>query len=78
LDEQKIKNYEKKITIIMLCGVISGYAQNTPRYAASTTTWKYGEQTWSDAIQVPECDKEDFEASSTPQCRSYTKDGTTW
>jgi hypothetical protein len=66
-------------TIIMLCGVVGGYAQSTPRYAASTRTWTFGNQTWSDAIRMPECNKTDFTASYTdPHCRSYTEDGTTW
>jgi hypothetical protein len=52
--------------------------QSTPYYAASTNTWVYGEQIWSDAIHVsPECDKTTFTSSTTdPQCRSYTTD--TW
>jgi hypothetical protein len=67
------------VTIIMLCGVLGGYAQTTPRYAASTKTWTFGEQTWSDAIRIPECNKSSFADSNTdPQCRSYTQDGKTW
>jgi hypothetical protein len=51
----------------------------TPPLAASTQTWTFGEQTWSDAIHCPECNKGTFEDSNTdPQCRSYTKDGKTW
>jgi hypothetical protein len=58
---------------------VSGNAQNTPRYAASTHTWVFGEQTWSDAIQGPACNKESFEdGDTTPQCRSYTEDGETF
>jgi hypothetical protein len=61
------------LTIIILCGVCCGYAQNTPRYAASTKTWRIGNQTWSDAIQIPACNREYFEDSvDAPQCRSYT------
>ncbi|MDR2358676.1 MAG: fibrobacter succinogenes major paralogous domain-containing protein [Prevotellaceae bacterium] len=61
------------LTILMLCGVCCGYAQNTPPHAASTETWTVGKQTWSDAIHMPECNKETFELSLTaPQCRSYT------
>jgi hypothetical protein len=45
----------------------------TPPYAASTMTWVFGSQTWSDAIHIPECGSPSFESSSTvPQCRSYT------
>jgi hypothetical protein len=46
-----------------------------PPYAASTQTWIFGDSplVWSDAIHIPECDKETFEESNTdPQCRSYT------
>jgi hypothetical protein len=42
--------------------------------AASTQTWTFGASTlvWSDAIHIPECNKNTFEDSSTePQCRSY-------
>jgi hypothetical protein len=50
-----------------------------PPYAATTQTWTFGNQTWSDAIQMPDCNKEDFEDSYTdPQCRSYTENGKTW
>ncbi|MDR3350202.1 MAG: fibrobacter succinogenes major paralogous domain-containing protein [Prevotellaceae bacterium] len=70
---------KKILTIIMLFGVCYGYAQNTPRYAASAKTWKFGNQTWSDAIQIPECNKSSFENSDTaPQCRNYTEDSNTW
>ncbi|MDR0581509.1 MAG: fibrobacter succinogenes major paralogous domain-containing protein [Prevotellaceae bacterium] len=55
---------KKFLTIIMLCGVIGGYAQNTPPYAASTNTWVIEgngiSQIWSDHINVPACDKADF------------------
>jgi uncharacterized protein (TIGR02145 family) len=51
----------------------------TPPLAASTQTWTFGDQTWSDAIHCPECNKETFEDSYTdPQCRSYTESGKTW
>jgi uncharacterized protein (TIGR02145 family) len=44
-----------------------------PFHAASTQTWVIGNQTWSDAIYIPECDKEEFGTSTLdPQCRSYT------
>jgi hypothetical protein len=58
---------------------VSGYAQDTPPYAASTHTWVFGEQTWSDVIHMPRCNKEDFTNSYTSlQCRSYTEGGNTW
>ena len=67
------------VTLIMLCGVLGGYAQTTPRYAATTKTWTVGTQTWSDAIHIPECNKSSFADSNTDtQCRSYTQDGNTW
>jgi hypothetical protein len=69
----------KILTILMLCGVIGGYAQNTPPHAASTQTWTFGTQTWSDAIHIPECNKADFTNSDTePQCRSYTEEEKTF
>ncbi|MDR3350223.1 MAG: hypothetical protein LBN98_01075, partial [Prevotellaceae bacterium] len=46
-----------------------------PPYAASTHTWTFGSSPlgWSDVIQIPECNKDDFENSNTePRCRSYT------
>jgi hypothetical protein len=50
-----------------------------PFYAASTQTWTIGEQTWSDAIQMPACNKENFTDSYTePHCRSYTSGTNTW
>jgi hypothetical protein len=46
-----------------------------PPYAASNIIWLTVERTWSDVIQIPECNKETFEESHTiPQCRSYTRD----
>jgi hypothetical protein len=66
-------------TIIMFCGFMSGYAQNTPPNAASTIIWVIGEQSWSAAIRMPECHKETFKDSDTePDCRSYTEEGKTW
>jgi hypothetical protein len=45
--------------------------------AASTQTWTFGESplVWSDAIQIPECDKDDYDNHDTePRCRSYMSD----
>jgi hypothetical protein len=54
-------------------------ALTTPPHAASPNTWTFGEQTWSDAIQIPECNKTSFTDSYTdPHCRSYTENGKTW
>jgi hypothetical protein len=51
----------------------------TPPHAASTRTWVFGSQTWSDAIQLPECNKMSFTDDYTvPHCRSYTGGGNTW
>ncbi|MDR2126212.1 MAG: hypothetical protein LBP63_05225 [Prevotellaceae bacterium] len=78
---------KKIFTIIMLCGVYCGYAQSlsrdytqtTPPYAASTKTWTFGNQKWSDAIQIPACNKDIFEESNTdPQCRSKISLGKTY
>jgi hypothetical protein len=52
---------------------------STPPYAASTQTWVFGDQTWSDAIQIPACNKASFTESYTkPHCRSYTTEGKTY
>jgi hypothetical protein len=65
---------KKILTIIMLCGVMSGYAQKTPPYAASTKTWTFGDQTWSDAIQFPTCNKPNSKMDNfVPYCRSETQ-----
>jgi hypothetical protein len=48
---------------------------------AGTHTWTFGSSTltWSDAIHIPECNKDDFSNSDTePRCRSYTEGGHTW
>jgi hypothetical protein len=50
-----------------------------PPYAASPNTWVFGDQTWSDAIQIPDCNKSSFTNSYTdPHCRSYTSGENTW
>jgi hypothetical protein len=52
---------------------------DAPSLAASTQIWTFDDQTWSDVIHCPECNKETFEYSFTePQCRSYTEEGKTW
>jgi uncharacterized protein (TIGR02145 family) len=54
-------------------------ALTTPPYAASTQTWVFGDQTWSDAIHIPDCNKSSFTNSYTdPHCRSYTLGENTW
>jgi uncharacterized protein (TIGR02145 family) len=65
---------KKILTIIMFCGIIGGYAQNTPPYAASTQTWVIEgndiSQTWSDHINVPACDKTNFNGGTTEAPRA--------
>jgi hypothetical protein len=52
--------------------------ENAPSYAASNKVWVFGDQTWSDAILCPDCNKEALEDSYTaPRCRSYTSEGKT-
>jgi hypothetical protein len=66
------------ITIIMLCGIVCGYTQNTPLHTASLRTWNFGNLTWSDAIHIPKCKKVGVIKSLTrPECRSYTVNGKT-
>jgi hypothetical protein len=44
-----------------------------PPYAASNKIWVFSAQTWSDLIQIPECNKDNFPSSTTePQCRSFS------
>jgi hypothetical protein len=51
----------------------------TPPHAASTHTWTLGGLTWSDAIQMPGCNKAGFTGSyNEPRCRSYTAGAATW
>jgi uncharacterized protein (TIGR02145 family) len=53
-------------------------APTPPPHAASTNLWFIKDQIWSDAIQLPVCNKADFEETSTnPQCRSHTENGNT-
>jgi hypothetical protein len=70
---------KRLLTLIMLCGMMHGYAQNTPPHAASTRTWTFGTQTWSDAIRIPACNKKSLlESATNPQCCSYTEQGNTF
>ncbi|MDR0737962.1 MAG: hypothetical protein LBF39_02695 [Prevotellaceae bacterium] len=54
----------------------------TPPYAASTQTWVVGDQTWSDAIHDPACNKSSFDSGTAenPKAdgRSYTHEGDTY
>ncbi len=40
-------------------------APQTPPYARTTSTWVVGSQIWSDVINVPDCDKTDFNGGTT-------------
>jgi hypothetical protein len=52
---------------------------DAPPFAASTRTWTFGGQTWSDAIRIPECNKTSFSNSiDVPDCRSYNVGSETW
>jgi uncharacterized protein (TIGR02145 family) len=45
-------------------------------YAASGETWAFGNQTWSDAIRMPLCNKDTFSHSYTEaDCRSFAFEG---
>jgi hypothetical protein len=53
---------KKLLTLmIVVAAVCSGYAQDTPPHAASTGTWVVGNQTWSDHINIPACNKTSFD-----------------
>jgi hypothetical protein len=68
--------HKKLLTLIMLCVMIYSYAQNTPPHAASTRTWTFGAQTWSDAIRIPACNKKSLlESVTDPQCCSHIEHG---
>jgi hypothetical protein len=57
-----------------------GGAASAPPHAESGETWMwvFGKQMWSNAIHMPECNKEDFiESETEPDCRSYTENGET-
>ena len=46
-------------------------SSNTPPHAASTQTWTFGGQTWSDVIHIPECNGATLAFSNTePYCGS--------
>jgi hypothetical protein len=65
---EQFKTVKTLLTILMLCGVMCGYAQKAPPPAASTMTWvikSYGvTQTWSDYINLPTCNKKDYDGGS--------------
>jgi hypothetical protein len=59
---------KKILTILMLCGVMNSYAQNTPPHAASKKTWVIKAngvtQIWSDHVNLPDCNKADYHGYS--------------
>jgi hypothetical protein len=71
----------KKIFLLSFAFLLiagNSHAQ-TPPHAASTQTWTFGNQVWSDAIRIPDCNKTNFTASDDlPDCRSYTEGTKTW
>jgi uncharacterized protein (TIGR02145 family) len=56
---------KKILFFIMLCGSAGSYAQTIPPFSASSRTWVIEgngiNQTWSDHINVPACNKMDFD-----------------
>ncbi|MDR3180945.1 MAG: BACON domain-containing protein [Prevotellaceae bacterium] len=49
---------------------------DAPSHAASNQVWAFTASTWSDDIQIPECDKADHITSNTvPDCYSQTANG---
>jgi hypothetical protein len=68
-------------TLTQTVAVRQAPVEEMPLYAASAQTWTFGASTlvWSDAIHIPECNKDGFSNSYTdPQCRSYTEGANTW
>jgi hypothetical protein len=86
----KQNNMKKVFTLIVAAAMVfTGCKKDddpqdsaTPPHAASTKTWVFGEQIWSDAIQMPDCNKETFDGgtSEEPKAdgRSFTEDGHTY
>jgi uncharacterized protein (TIGR02145 family) len=68
-------------SLTMLTGMTA--CKSTPPFAASGKTWKLKgtdgtvKQIWSDHIQMPDCDKEEFDGADI-DCRSITINGTTY
>ena len=50
-----------------------------PANAATGWVWKFGDQQWSEVIELPDCKDATFESStSNAYCRSYKKDDATY
>jgi hypothetical protein len=78
---------QRTATVIIAAGALNRTVTVTqaalPFYAASTQTWTFGSSTltWSDVIQIPACNKDDFSGTTdAPKVdgRSYTHDGKTY
>jgi hypothetical protein len=79
LQYSKYTGKEYGLTFSGNCEMRLVESPSTPPFAASTQTWTFGTQTWSDAIHIPGCRKTDFELSYTePNCRSFTAGTNTW
>jgi hypothetical protein len=48
---------------------VSQAALTLPPYAASTQTWTFGTQMWSDVINLPDCNKKSYD-KYVPDCRN--------
>lgn len=47
-------------------------ADDAPPYAASNRVWAFGPQTWSDVIEIPECNKQSYNQNTcTASCRRW-------
>jgi hypothetical protein len=65
------------LTFLLITGRCNANDEYPP-HAASTQTWRFGHQVWSNAILIPECNKADFTRDNdTPDCRSYTSGSAT-
>jgi uncharacterized protein (TIGR02145 family) len=75
--EENPKAETRTATLSFTSGEVNNTAivmqEARPFYAASTRTWTVGNQIWSDVIQMPECNKEEYPIDPyTPHCRKYT------
>ncbi|MDR3180618.1 MAG: hypothetical protein LBT61_01650 [Prevotellaceae bacterium] len=71
----------RAVAVTQAAAYVINEVDNPPTHAASSYVWQFGTSTltWSDAIHIPDCNKETFEISyDEPQCRSYTYEGKTF